>query len=114
MNIKEAQQAVKDFALRNKWQDIPTIDKFDHLHEELLEMSRHLRYKSQEERMAFVEENRDLFTQEMGDLFFGICRLANQLGIDLEEGFRLTHKKVQTKYAQKGKETNIVRDGEPV
>lgn len=114
MTLKEAQKAVKEFASRNKWKDVPNIDKFDHLHEELIEMSRHLRYKSEEERIKFVEENRDMFTGEMGDLLFGLCRLANQLGVDLEDGFMRTKEKVFNKYDQKGNETNIVRQGEPV
>jgi len=77
-------------------------------------MSRHLRYKSEEERIQLVEENRNLLTSEMGDLRFGLCRLANQLGIDLEDGFLQTKYKVDKKYDQKGIETNIVRPGEPV
>lgn len=114
MTLKEAQAAVKDFAQRNGWKDEPNIDKFDHLHEELVEMSRHLRYKSPAEAAAFVSENRDLFLGEMGDLLFAVCRLANQLGVDLEEGFEKTHNKVLKKYTEGGKETNIVRHGEPV
>jgi len=43
----------------------------------------------------------------MGDLLFGLCRLANQLGIDLEDGFLQTKEKVFTKYDKKGDETNI-------
>lgn len=38
--MTEAQQLVKDFAKRNNWDDSPNIDKFDHLHEELIEMPR--------------------------------------------------------------------------
>ena len=36
--VSEAQKFVKEFALKNGWKDDPNIDKFDHLHEELLEM----------------------------------------------------------------------------
>lgn len=114
MTLKEAQKVVKSFAEKNQWKDVPNIDKFDHLHEELIEMSRHLRYKSEVERIKFVEENRNMFTSEMGDLLFGLCRLANQLGVDLEDGFMQTQEKVFKKYDQKGNETNIVRQGEPV
>jgi len=48
--MKDAQKLVKSFAERNSWKDVPNIDKFDHLHEELIEMSQHLRYKSEDER----------------------------------------------------------------
>jgi len=54
--IKHAQKLVKDFAKRNNWKDIPNIDKFDHLHEELIEMSQHLRYKTEEERVKCIKE----------------------------------------------------------
>ena len=43
--MKDAQKLVKQFAENNQWKDEPNIDKFDHLHEELIEMSQHLRYK---------------------------------------------------------------------
>ena len=38
LSIKEAQEFVRDFTRKNKWKDVPNIDKFDHLHEELIEM----------------------------------------------------------------------------
>jgi len=64
--IKEAQKLVKDFANRNNWKDIPNVDKFDHLHEELIEMSQHLRYKSEDERKKIVEERKDVFKDGIG------------------------------------------------
>ena len=51
--MREAQAFVKYFAKKSfeatgdeRWKDYPNVDKFDHLHEELIEMSRKLRYKS--------------------------------------------------------------------
>ncbi len=114
MEISQLQKEVKIFTESLGWDDTPSLDKFDHLHEELIEMSRHLRYKSEQERIDFVKTNKELFTSEMGDLFFGLCRLANQLNIDLEEGFKQTAEKVKAKYTQKGKELNIIRENEPM
>ena len=57
--IKDAQKLVKQFAERNGWKDLPNIDKFDHLHEELIEMSQHLRYKSEDERIKIIKEKAD-------------------------------------------------------
>ncbi|MFZ6015570.1 MAG: hypothetical protein ACOYUZ_04430 [Patescibacteria group bacterium] len=105
MKITDAQKKVKDFAKRNHWKDVPNIDKFDHIHEELIEMSQYLRYKSERERIKYVKDNQDYFTKEMGDLLFGICRLANQLNVDLEAGFELTVAKALKKY-KPGKEGN--------
>lgn len=107
--MKEAQQLVKSFAERNGWSDAPNVDKFDHLHEELIEMSKHLRYKTEEERAAFVKENKGLFEDGVGDLFFALCRLANQLGIDVEDAFNAVQREILAKYSEKGKETKITR-----
>ena len=108
--IKEAQKLLKDFANRNNWKDIPNVDKFDHLHEELIEMSQHLRYKSEDERKKIVEERKDVFKDGIGDLFFGLCRLANQLNIDVEDAFNMVKGDILKKYDHKNPEDNIVRE----
>lgn len=105
--MKEAQVFVKAFAERNGWKDVPNIDKFDHLHEELVEMSQHLRYKSEEERVALVKEKKGMFVDGIGDLLFGICRLANQLGVDVEEAFNMVKDEILSKYDHKNPEDNI-------
>jgi NTP pyrophosphatase (non-canonical NTP hydrolase) len=107
--MKEAQALCKSFAERNGWPDEPNVDKFDHLHEELIEMSQHLRYKSAEERQKFVDENKEIFKDGIGDLFFGTCRLANQLGVDIEEAFNMVQKEILAKYNHQNPENNIVR-----
>ena len=85
------------------------IDKFDHLHEELLEMSQHLRYKSEEERVKFVEENKEIFVDGIGDTFFGLCRLANQLDVNIEEAFNMVKVEILDKYNHKNPENNHTR-----
>lgn len=108
--IKEFQRIVKEFVERNSWKDFLNIDKIDHLHEELVEISQHIRYKSKEEVQKFVDGNKELFEGEIGDLLFGVVRLANQFGIDLEKAFEITRKKVFRKYDNQEKEINIVRE----
>jgi NTP pyrophosphatase (non-canonical NTP hydrolase) len=107
--IKEAQKLVKGFAKRNNWDDSPNIDKFDHLHEELLEMSKYLRYKNLEERIKIIKDNKDIFKDGIGDLFFGTCRLANQLGIDITEAFNMVQKEILSKYNHKNAENKLIR-----
>lgn len=102
--ISEAQKFVKEFAEMNKWKDFPNIDKFDHVHEELIEMSKHLRYKSKNEMIKYIRENKDTFEDGMGDLFFVICRLSNQLGIDLTKSFNLVRNRIVKKYNGKQSE----------
>jgi NTP pyrophosphatase (non-canonical NTP hydrolase) len=98
-SICKAQEFVRQFAANNRWKDVLNIDKFDHLHEELIEMSKHLRYKSEEERIKFVNENKEVFKDGIGDLFFALCRLSNQLGIDIEDAFNTVKDDISKRYA---------------
>lgn len=107
--IKDAQKLVKDFAKRNNWKDTPNIDKFDHLHEELIEMSQHLRYKTEEERIKCIKDKKEIFKDGIGDLFFAICRLANQLNVDIEDAFNMVQKEILAKYDHKNPENNLVK-----
>lgn len=107
--MKDAQKLLKFFAERNNWKDTPNLDKFDHLHEELIEMSQYLRYKSEEDRKKFVWENKEIFIDGIGDLFFGTCRLANQLGVDIEDAFNLVKKEILEKYNHKNSENNLIK-----
>ncbi len=108
--MKQAQELVRQFALRNNWKDVPNIDKIDHLHEELGEMSKYLRYKDEEGRKRIVRERPEVFKDGIGDLFFGTCRLANQLGVDIEDAFNMVQKEILDKYNHKNDEDNIVRE----
>jgi len=108
--IKDAQELVRAFAERNGWKDIPNMDKFDHLHEELIGMSQYLRYKPEDERIKFVNENKEIFKDGIGDLFFALCRLANQLGVDVEDAFNFSKKEILEKYNHKNAEDNIIKD----
>lgn len=107
MDLKEAQRIVKEFAEKKGWKDEPGMDKFDHIHEELIEMSQHLRYLNLGERRKALEDKRDLFEDGIGDVLFGILRLANQLKVDAEKAFGLTRKEIERKYTGKGKEYNV-------
>ena len=112
-NIKEIAENFRnswnDFAKRNNWKDLPNIDKFDHLHEELLEMSQYLRYKTEKERLKIIKENKAIFKDGIGDLFFGVCRLAKQLDVDIEEAFNMVQIEILKKYDHKKKENNLVK-----
>jgi NTP pyrophosphatase (non-canonical NTP hydrolase) len=103
--IKEAQKLVKRFATNNGWKDHPNIDKFDHLHEELIEISHLLRYKNKKAMIKTIRERRDEFVDGIGDLFFGVCRLANQLDIDIESAFNTVSREIIKKYKGKKSET---------
>ena len=104
--IKHAQQLVKDFARRNQWEDVPNVDKFDHLHEELIEMSQHLRYQSRAQRLKTIQTKHAIFIDGIGDLFFGLCRLANQLDVDIEQAFNQVKHHILAKYDHQDPENN--------
>ena len=57
--MRDAQKLIKEFAVSMGSDDSPTIDKFDHLHEELVEMSKHLRYKSEDERKILIKARKE-------------------------------------------------------
>lgn len=105
--IRDAQKLVKRFTIENAWKDIPNVDKFDHLHEELIEMSKLLRYKTEKERVATINERKGDFEDGIGDLFFGLCRLANQLKIDIETAFNMASLKIFRKYNGRKSEKKI-------
>lgn len=98
MDIKDAQKIVKKFAMNNGWKDEPNIDKFDHLHEELLEMSKHLRYRELNERNEIIMDKHDVFEDGIGDLLFALLRLSNQLGVDADDAFGRVSKTIAERY----------------
>ncbi len=106
--MRDAQAFVKYFAQESfkatgddRWRDYPSVDKFDHLHEELIEMSRKLRYKSKKERKQIIRDQKAVFVDGIGDLFFALCRLANQLNIDIEDAFESVHESIFDRYSRK-------------
>ncbi|MBR9705154.1 hypothetical protein GOV12_07110 [Candidatus Pacearchaeota archaeon] len=107
LSVKDAQETVRKFAIENGWKDVPNIDKFDHLHEELIEMSRLLRYLDEEGRKKAIIDKKDEFEDGIGDLFFGLCRLSNQLDIDVEKAFNRVKDEIISKYNNKKGEEKL-------
>ena len=103
MEIVKAQRIVKDFAIKNKWKDEPNMNKFDHIHEELIEISQHLRYKNTDEMKNTIKKNKIVFEDGIGDLLFSTLRLANQLEVDAEKAFNKSSKRIFKKYARIGR-----------
>jgi NTP pyrophosphatase (non-canonical NTP hydrolase) len=106
--MRGAQAFVKYFAKTSfkatgddRWRDYPNVDKFDHLHEELIEMSRKLRYQNKKDRIKIIKDEKEVFVDGIGDLFFALCRLANQLNVDIEDAFESVHKSIFKRYSSK-------------
>jgi NTP pyrophosphatase (non-canonical NTP hydrolase) len=56
-----------------------------------------------------IKENHLAFKDGVGDLFFGLCRLANQVDVDIEEAFNMVQKEILEKYNHKNAENNIIK-----
>lgn len=56
-----------------------------------------------------LSNHKDIFEDGIGDTLFALCRLANQLGIDMTKSFNLVSKRILDKYNSKGKETKIIK-----
>jgi NTP pyrophosphatase (non-canonical NTP hydrolase) len=53
----------------------------------------------------YIKENKDTFEDGIGDLFFALCRLANQLDINIEKSFNLVSERIIAKYKNKKTES---------
>ena len=106
--LKAAQRLVRVFARQRGWEDVPNLDMFDHLHEELIEMSQYLRYKDTAARLETVAKNKDVFVDGIGDLLFGICRLANQLDVDKDDAFNQAAECIFRKSREGGREMKLI------
>ena len=83
--ISSAQEFLRTFAQERAWTDFPNVDKIDHLQEELGEIfSLFQGYESTEEILTAKKEE---LTDGIGDFYFGMCRLSNQLQVYLQEAF---------------------------
>ena len=57
-----------------------------------------------------LSNHKDIFEDGIGDTLFALCRLANQLGIDMTKSFNLVSKRILDKYYNnKGVETKIIK-----
>ncbi len=74
-------------------------------------MSQHLRYKSEPERVSYVTTHPEIFKDGVGDLFFGLCRLANQLNVDVQDAFNMVATEILAKYDHQNPEDNHVKAG---
>jgi NTP pyrophosphatase (non-canonical NTP hydrolase) len=109
MDFSEAQKVVKQFAIDLHWEDFPDLHQIDHAHEELVEISQHIRYLDRAAAQRVVEEKHDIFQKEFGDAIFCLVRMANQFHVDLEEAFKLAEARIRKKYEHDGRR-NIIAD----
>lgn len=65
---------------------------------EAAEVLEHFQWKSPEEMIAYAKTNKDDVGEELADVLYWVLLLANKLGIDLSEAFKVKMAKNAAKY----------------
>jgi NTP pyrophosphatase (non-canonical NTP hydrolase) len=97
--MKEIQNKVKEFCERYELEcplEVRVLDLVSELGEFAKEIIKSTNYGKKQ--FEFREE----IKTELGDLFFSLIVLANQLGIDLEEALSLVLEKYEKRIKEKG------------
>lgn len=109
MTISEAQTVVDNWIITYGVRYFNELTNTAILMEEVGELARHMSriygeqsYKTQEERNIGGEK----LKEEMADVFFVLICLANQTGVDLEQGFMESLKKKTLRDANRHKEND--------
>ena len=86
MSLKDAQKKVDEWISQHKegyWKPHELISR---LTEEVGELAREVNHMHGPKRKKSSEETKEM-ADEMGDIIFGLCCLANSHDIDLDEAF---------------------------
>jgi NTP pyrophosphatase (non-canonical NTP hydrolase) len=88
MTITQLQETVRGDNERIGWTDRTVHTRFNYLSQEVGEVAEELLKLSYAEDEAKKEEIRRNLGEEIYDVVWNLCDLANLTGIDLEEAFR--------------------------
>jgi NTP pyrophosphatase (non-canonical NTP hydrolase) len=87
MTLKDIQKQVDDWTQQFKipyWQPLETMTR---LTEETGELAREINHRWGPKKKKATEDTKDL-ADEMGDIIFTLCCMANPQKIDLDEAFK--------------------------
>ena len=84
MTIKEVQQKIDDW-IKNMESDISELTNMALLTEEVGELSRHIARIYGEQNYKKEVDGKMLIKEEIGDIFFVLVCLCNQMNIDLKD-----------------------------
>jgi len=91
MEIKKAQDKVKEFDTARGWKDSWDIkDLLLNITEEGGELWDLIKWINDEKQKQVVKENKREVEDYVGDTFYLILKIANQTGVDVEESFKKT------------------------
>ena len=58
--------------------------------------------------IEFVKNNPQVFKDGIGDMLFGLCRIANELDVDMEDAFNHVKENIIKKYENNNENTKKV------
>ena len=91
MNLKEAQETVKQFDSERNWDNSWDVkDLLLNITEEGGELWNLLKWVDKEKQKKIVQENKLEVEDYIGDTLFLILKIANQTGVDVEKAFNMT------------------------
>lgn len=100
MQISEIQQRVDAYISQFRQGYFPPLVNLARLTEEVGELARELNHQAGHKTRRAGEEAGDV-ALELGDVFFVLVVLANQLGIDLDDAVRRTLAKYEVRDAER-------------
>ncbi len=87
MNIKEAQDKIKEFDLARGWEDNWNIkDLLLNITEEIGELWNLIKWIDDNKQKKVIAEKKDEVENFVGDTLFLLLKIANQTGVDTEKG----------------------------
>jgi len=91
MEIKEAQDKIKEFDTVRGWEDSWNIkDLLLNITEEGGEMWNMIKWVDDEKQRKVVEENKEKVSDYLGDTLFLLLKIANQTGVDVASALQDT------------------------
>ena len=93
MTLKDTQKQVDDWVKQFKIEYFHPIEQMACLSEEVGELARELNHRHGPKKKKPIEDTKEV-ADEMADILFVLCCIANSQGIDLEEAFSRTMNKL--------------------
>ncbi len=93
MGLEEAQKAVDKWISQYKEGYWPIYEMFARLTEEIGELAREINHRFGHKKKKAIEDKKEI-ADELGDLIFTICCIANSQRISLRKAFQKTMDKM--------------------
>ncbi|GAF66846.1 pyrophosphatase [Bacillus sp. TS-2] len=105
MDAKTFQSWIEDYYMERGWHDLDIFIRIGFLAEETGEVARAIRALEigrdrPDEVEGTYEDNKQLLTEELGDVLGNIVVIANKYDIDLEDIFSMHQRKLADRYQE--------------